>query len=160
LFIGQGLSVDGSHPFPLILISGHVDHIYVPFFVTIFSHVIMHGCLVHPFVSLTVSCFSNSLLAHLAWRQLLLTLRRLTTTLQSLLYTRNICVSWNGGIYVQHITIEGLATAGSIQGGVADATVALLNFHGINPCIKWVNNFIFFRSPNSCLQAVSCPPSF
>ena len=41
-----------------------------------------------------------------------------------------------GSIYVQHITIEGLATASSIQVSVADVTVALLKFHDVEPCIK------------------------
>ena len=36
-----------------------------------------------------------------------------------------LCVFWKNHIYVQHVTIEGLATAGGIQGTMADATVAL-----------------------------------
>src|SRR5882724_5463607 len=76
------------------------------------------------------------------------------------IHKKYLCISWKGGIYVQHIAIEGIAIAGSIQGGVADAMVPLLKFHGINPCIKWVDDFIFFRSPINCLQAASCPPSF
>jgi len=66
-----------------------------------------------------------------------------------------LCVSWKGGSYIQHIAIEGFATASGIQGGVVDAMVALLNLHGIDPCIKWVDDFIFFRSPNSCFLALS-----
>ena len=121
----------------------------------------MHGCLFHPFVSLTVSCFSSSRHAHLEWRQLLLTSQRLTTILKSPLFTRNTCASPGRVAFTfSMLNIEGLATASSIQGGVVDAMVALLKFHGINPCIKWVDNFIFFRSPNTCLQASVCPPSF
>jgi len=38
--------------------------------------------------------------------------------------------------------------------------IALLKSHGIDPCIRWVNNFIFFRSPITCILASNCPPSF
>ena len=54
---------------------------------------------------------------------------------------------WRQGIYVQHVAIEGLATAGGIQGNVTDACVAILNWHGIKPVVKWVDNFIFFCTP-------------
>ena len=40
-----------------------------------------------------------------------------------------------------------------------DATVALLKFHGTDPCIKWVDDFIFFKSPNTCFLAPNCLPS-
>jgi len=68
-------------------------------------------------------------------------------------------VYWKNGVYVQHIAIEGLATAGGIQGTVVDATVALLKFHNIQPTIKWVDDFVFFRSP--CKPVVPpLPPVF
>jgi len=54
---------------------------------------------------------------------------------------------WKGSIYMQHVTIEGLATAGGIQGNVADTTISILKFHAIKPAIKWVDNFVFFRCP-------------
>ena len=56
--------------------------------------------------------------------------------------------------YVQHVVIEGLATAGGIQGSIVDMTVTLLKFHKINPSIKWVDDFIFFQSPS---ELVLCP---
>jgi len=49
---------------------------------------------------------------------------------------------WNGSIYVQHVTIEGLAMAGGIQGNVADATLTILKYHKVEPAIKWVDNFV------------------
>src|SRR5882672_1116826 len=62
-------------------------------------------------------------------------------------HKKYLCVYWKNSVYVQHVAIEGLATAGGIQGTVADATVSFLKFHNIQPTIKWVNNFVFFRSP-------------
>ena len=61
-------------------------------------------------------------------------------------HKRYLCVFWNNSVYVQHVAIEGLATS-RIQGTVADATIFLLKFHKIEPAIKWVDNFIFFRCP-------------
>ena len=49
---------------------------------------------------------------------------------------------------------------GGIQGNVADAAIALLKFHGVEPAIKWVDNFIFFRSPIVSSLGTSSPPSF
>ena len=51
---------------------------------------------------------------------------------------------WNDHIYVQHVAIEGLATARGIQGSIADACVALLKSAGIHPVVKWVDDFVFF----------------
>src|SRR5882724_6636102 len=67
---------------------------------------------------------------------------------------------WENSIYMQHIAIERLAMAGGIQGNVVDTTIALLKFHGVEPTIKWVNDFIFFRSPMVSALAASSPPSF
>ena len=67
---------------------------------------------------------------------------------------------WENSIYMQHIAIERLAMAGGIQGNVVDATIALLKFHGVEPAIKWVDDFIFFRSPMVSTLGTSSPPSF
>src|SRR5882724_8189088 len=56
---------------------------------------------------------------------------------------------WQGRIYVQHVAIEGLATVGGIQGMVADACVLILKHHDIGPAMKWVDDFMFFRTPLS-----------
>ena len=66
---------------------------------------------------------------------------------------------WKDNVYVQHVVIEGLATAGGIQGSIGDATVALLNFHKINPAIKLVDDFIFFLSPSEPVLS-PFPPVF
>jgi len=58
-----------------------------------------------------------------------------------------LCVYWKDSVYIQHIAIEGLATAGGIQGSVADATVAILKVNDVEPIVKWVDDFVFFRSP-------------
>ena len=62
-------------------------------------------------------------------------------------HKKYLCVLWKGGVYVQHIMIEGIATAGSIQGCITDATLAVLKFHEIEPAVKWVDDFVFFSSP-------------
>src|SRR5882724_3394254 len=61
-------------------------------------------------------------------------------------HKKYLCMYWKNNVYVQHIAIEGLATAGGIQGTIANATVKLLKFHTIDPAIKWVDDFIFFWS--------------
>ena len=43
--------------------------------------------------------------------------------------------------------IGGLATTGGIQGNISDACVLILKHHSIHPTVKWVDDFIFFRSP-------------
>ena len=55
---------------------------------------------------------------------------------------------WDGKIYVQHVAIEGLATAGGIQGTIADACIALLKWCSIAPVFKWVDDFVLFRAPS------------
>ena len=55
---------------------------------------------------------------------------------------------WENNFYVQHNAIEGLASAGGIQGHVANTCVAILHAHGIHPIFKWVDNFVIFHSPS------------
>ena len=59
-----------------------------------------------------------------------------------------LSVMWENKIYVQHIAIEGLATAGGIQGTIADTCVTILKWQGIRPVFKWVDDFVLFRSPS------------
>jgi len=56
--------------------------------------------------------------------------------------------------------IEGLAMVGGIQANVVDTTIYFLKFHGVEPTIKWVDDFIFFRSPMVSALGTSSPPSF
>ena len=44
--------------------------------------------------------------------------------------------------------MEGLSTAGNIQGGLADALLAILHSKSISPALKWVNDFVFFHIPS------------
>ena len=53
-------------------------------------------------------------------------------------------ILWRDPVFVQHVAIEGLVTTGGIQGTIADACLGILDFHGIRPTIKWVDDFIFF----------------
>jgi len=46
--------------------------------------------------------------------------------------------------------MEGLSTAGNIQGGLADALLAILHSKSIGPALKWVDHFVFFRAPTYC----------
>jgi len=45
--------------------------------------------------------------------------------------------------------MEGLSSSGNIQGCPADALIAILKSESIGPAIKWVDDFIFFRTPSS-----------
>jgi len=38
-------------------------------------------------------------------------------------HMKYLCVLWKDSVYVQHVVIEGLETAGGIQGNEADATI-------------------------------------
>ena len=69
---------------------------------------------------------------------------------------------WDDHIFVQHVTIEGLATARGIQGTIVDACVELLKCTGIHPMVKWVDDFVFFCSPTTSLlsQIAQLTPSF
>ena len=64
---------------------------------------------------------------------------------------------WEKKIYVQHVAIEGLATAGGIQGTIADACVALLKWRGIEPVLKWVDDFVLFRLPSPTTTTARSP---
>ena len=63
-------------------------------------------------------------------------------------------------MYVQHVEIEGLATAGGIQGHVADTSLAILKHHKVEPAVKWVDNFVFFQVPLIELGPPTCQPHF
>jgi len=58
---------------------------------------------------------------------------------------------WRGKNHIQHIAIEGLATASGIQGPTADACVSFLKHHNIGSTMKWLDDFIFSRCPLSCV---------
>jgi len=60
---------------------------------------------------------------------------------------------------MQHVTVEGLATAGGIQGWIADMTLAVLKFHKIELAVKWIHDFVFFRVPLPMITAASSKPS-
>ena len=58
---------------------------------------------------------------------------------------------------MQHVTIEGLATAGGIQGTIADVCLAILEYHGVKLAVKWVDDFIFFREPTHLFDCPQFP---
>ena len=54
---------------------------------------------------------------------------------------------WHRGIYVDHCAMEGLSSAGNIQGAPADALIAIFKAKLIPHVLKWVDDFLFFRIP-------------
>jgi hypothetical protein len=57
-------------------------------------------------------------------------------------------VHWNGLCYIDHCVAFGGASACGIFGRVADAFVAICRRSALAPCIKWVDDFVFIRSPD------------
>jgi len=64
-----------------------------------------------------------------------------------------LAVSWNDTIYIGHVAVEGLATAGGIQGCPADALLDILRHHRIEHILKWVDDVVIFRVPFPCSLA-------
>src|SRR5882724_5068962 len=61
----------------------------------------------------------------------------------------HVASMWRGSIYIDHCAMEGLSTAGNIQGCPADALLAILSSKSIGQALKWVDVFVFFRTPSS-----------
>jgi len=64
-------------------------------------------------------------------------------------HKKYLVVSWQNYIYIQHNAVEGLSSAGGIQGMPADACIEILCANKITPVFKWVDNFVIFRSPTA-----------
>src|SRR5882724_9572991 len=62
----------------------------------------------------------------------------------------HVASMWHGSIYIDHCAMEGLSTAGNIQGGPADVLLAILHSKSIGPALKWVDDFVFFHAPTYC----------
>lgn len=58
-------------------------------------------------------------------------------------------VGWEGFYYLDHNAPFGARSSGGVFGHTADAMVAILASRGIFPTKKWVDNFVFFRSPTT-----------
>jgi len=56
---------------------------------------------------------------------------------------------WQGCIYIDHCTMEGLSSVGNIQGGPADMLIVIFTSKSISPALKWVDNFVIFHVPSS-----------
>jgi len=54
---------------------------------------------------------------------------------------------WCNIIYIDHCTMEGLSSAGNIQGSPTDTLVTIFRSKSINEVLKWVDNFVFFHIP-------------
>ena len=63
-------------------------------------------------------------------------------------HKKYLAVCWRDEIYVQHNAVEGLSSAGGIQGTPADTCIEILHANDISPVFKWVNDFVIFRSPS------------
>ena len=55
---------------------------------------------------------------------------------------------WQNKIFIEHCAVFSLATSSSIQGHITDATVAIFKYHGVDEVKKWVDDFVFFCTPN------------
>src|SRR5882672_8287890 len=58
-----------------------------------------------------------------------------------------LAVSWQDKVFIGHVAVDGLATAGGIQGTPADALLDILRFHNIEHVFKWVDDVVIFRIP-------------
>jgi hypothetical protein len=58
-------------------------------------------------------------------------------------------VEVDGKLFIDHVFPFGLATAGGVQGHVADATVDILDSLDLGPIKKWVDDHTFFRFATS-----------
>lgn len=65
-------------------------------------------------------------------------------------------VMWEDLFYVDLNVPFGATSSGGIFGRVADALVTILAAKGIGPIKKWVDNFVFFRTPIPSMN----PPAF
>ena len=68
-----------------------------------------------------------------------------------LLHTHKAYVAsmWHGNIYIDHCTMEGLSSAGNIQGAPTDVLITLFKTKSIPNVLKWVDDFNFFRIPET-----------
>jgi len=64
-------------------------------------------------------------------------------------HKKYLAVSWHDSIYMQHNAIEGLSSVGGIQGAPADTCIEILCANKITPILKWVDDFVIFRSPST-----------
>lgn len=56
-------------------------------------------------------------------------------------------VHWNNTFYIDHNVPFGAASSGGVFGRLADAMAAIVRYHTKSECTKWVDDFVFFRSP-------------
>jgi len=56
--------------------------------------------------------------------------------------------------------MEGLSSARNIQGSPADVLVAVLNSRSISPVLKWLDDFVLFRTPSSSYIDVDGIPNY
>ena len=88
-----------------------------------------------------------------------LTLRRHIKTLPPSCLTRSTSV-FTGRTQTMYSTLPLKAWPQPGASKAMYATVALLKFHKKNLAVKWVYNFVFFRSPLICSSSPSSPPNF
>src|SRR5882724_1832226 len=69
-----------------------------------------------------------------------------------------LAVPWHDNIYVGNVVVEGLATAGGIQGTPFDTLLDILLHHGIRHVFKWVDDVVIFCSPSHSFSSISTPP--
>lgn len=65
---------------------------------------------------------------------------------------RHFCVSWDGKVYIDHCVAFGSASSAGLFGRIADCFVDIIQAHGAQQVLKWVDDFIFFRYPSSSFE--------
>ncbi|KAG8717635.1 hypothetical protein FRC09_013965 [Ceratobasidium sp. 395] len=68
-----------------------------------------------------------------------------------------IVVHWEGQCWVDHCVPFGGASSGGIFGRCGDALLELCMSRGLGPAVKWVDDFLFFRSPVPGIMPESFP---
>ena len=62
---------------------------------------------------------------------------------------RHFVVMWDNLFYIDHNAPFGTASSGGVFGSIADAMRSILTARNMSPVRNWVNDFVFFRSPNT-----------
>lgn len=56
-------------------------------------------------------------------------------------------ISWNNLFYIDHNAPFGASSSGGVFGQIADAFIVICKANKITQCTKWVDDFLFLRSP-------------
>jgi hypothetical protein len=60
-------------------------------------------------------------------------------------HKRYLTVFFEGFFYIDQNILFGLASVAGLQGKVADAIIDIWNYLGVDPTLKWIDDFAIFR---------------